>query len=170
MPRAVLAAIVAVIGLWPALAAAATKVAVFPIEVPDQIREGEFIPRPNTEDKPRIALATDELRRLLSAGGRYEVVDLTPLAAEVEKAQPLHKCNGCDIELAHKAGADVVVTGLVEKASDVLLNMSIEMRDVASGKVVRMGGTVIQGNTDDMWLRSVRWIVKNRLLNEEAAK
>lgn len=151
-------------------AGSVARVAVLPFEVPDVIREGEFLPRPNTQDVPKIATATAELRKLLGESGRYEVVDLTPLAADLKAAQPIHKCNGCDVDLAKKAGADIVVTGLVEKASDVLLNMSIEIKDVASGKPVRIGGTVIQGNTDDMWLRSVRWIVKNRLLNEAEPK
>lgn len=182
MPTRGLAAAISVVGavagaiiagascLTPAVAVAVPKVAVFPFEVPDVIREGEFLPRPNTQDQPRIALATSELRKLLAAGGRYDVIDLSPLAAELKAAQPLHKCNGCDMDLARKASADVVVTGLVEKASDVLLNMQIEMRDVASGKVIRTGGTVIQGNTEDMWLRSVRYLVKNRLLSEDAPK
>lgn len=170
MPKRASAVFAALVAAWPAMAHAGQRVAVFPLEVPDQIHEGEFLPRANKEDQPKIALATDELRRLIAAGGRYEVVDLAPIAADLKAAQPLHKCSGCDIELARKAGADVVVTGLVEKASDVLLNMQIQMRDVATGKVIRAGGTVIQGNTDDMWLRSVRWIAKNRLLDEDAPK
>lgn len=170
MPRRILAAMVVAAALVPAAASAAPKIVVFPLEVPDRIHEGEFLARPDAADQPRIAIATDELRRLIAATGRFEVVDLAPLAAELATAQPLHKCNGCDIELARKAGADVMVMGLVEKASDVLLNMSIEMRDVASGKPIRIGGTVIQGNTDDMWLRGVRWIAKNRLFNEDTNK
>lgn len=174
MPRPVAAIIAALIApavlLAPDAASAAPKVAIFPVEVPDVIREGEFLPRPNKDDAPRIALATAELRRLLAETQRFEVIDLAPLATELKAAQPLHKCNGCDIDLARKAGADVVVTALVEKASDVLLNMSIEMKDVPSGKLMRIGGTVIQGNTDEMWLRSVRWIAKNRLFNEDTAK
>ncbi len=156
--------------LQGAALAGPAKLAVFPLEVPDVIRDGEYLPRPNTEDQPRIAMATAELARLLGEGGRYEVVDLGPLAAELKAAQPLHKCNGCEMDLARKAGADLLVLGLVEKASDVLLNMSIEIKDVASGKPVRIGGTVIQGNTDDMWMRSVRYIVKNRLISQEGQK
>lgn len=169
MRRLALAVGMFVAGLSSA-SAGGIKVAVFPFEVPDVIREGEFLPRPNTADQPRIAMATDELRRVIGATGRYELIDLAPLAGDLKAAQPLHKCNGCDLELARKAGAAIVVTGVVEKASDVLMNMSIQMRDVATEKIVRTGGTVIQGNTDDMWLRSVRWIAKNRLFNEDTAK
>ena len=144
--------------LWGvAEAAPARKAAVFPFEVPDVIEQGEFLPKPSKEG-PKIALATDELRKLLAASGRYEVIDLAALATEIKAAQPLHKCNGCEADLAKKAGADVLVVGLVEKASDVLLNMTIEIRDVASGKAERVGSIVVQGNTDDMWLRSVRWL------------
>jgi hypothetical protein len=32
--------------------------------------------------------------------------------------------------------------------------------------VVRAGQVDIRGNNDEMWLRGVRWLVKNRLLTE----
>lgn len=148
-----------------AASAGARKAAVFAFEVPDVIELGEYLPKPSKEG-PKIAVATQELRKLLAAGG-LEVVDLTPLAAKIKDKQPLHKCNGCEVDLAKEAGAEVLVVGLVEKASDVLLNMTIEIRDVETNRMQRAGSIVVQGNTEEMWLRSVRWLVKNRLLAEE---
>jgi hypothetical protein len=34
--------------------------------------------------------------------------------------------------------------------------------------MVRAGSVVIQGNTDDAWMRGVRWIMKNRFAGEAA--
>lgn len=150
-------------------ACAAEKIAVFPLEVPDFIADGEYIPKPAKEG-PRAALATTELRSLVAGSGKYEVVDLGAHAAEIKEAQPLHKCNGCAIDLAKKFGARYALTGLVEKASDTLFNMSLELTDVEAGKVVRLGSTVLQGNTDDTWLRGVRWLMKNRIDPKDEGK
>lgn len=152
-----------------ASAAAAEKVAVFPIEVPDFIAEGEYIPKPAKEG-PRAAQATDELRLLMAKTGRYEVIDLAPHAAAVKDAQPIHKCNGCEVDLAKKLGARYVMTGLAEKASDTLFNISLRLVDVETGAPVRLGSTIVHGNTDDMWLRSVRYLMKNRIDPKDETK
>lgn len=162
--------VLAAIALFSAtIAHAAEKIVVFPLEVPDFIAEGEYIPKPAKEG-PRAGLATDELRSLIAATGQYEVVDLSPYAAELKEAQPLYKCNGCAVDLAKKYGARYAVMGLVEKASDTLLNMNLEVVDVVEGKVVQRGSTIIQGNTDDMWLRGVRWLMKNRIAPKDTPK
>ncbi len=57
----------------------------------------------------------------------------------------------------------MLYTGLVDKASDTLLNMRIMEIDVASGSIETRGNVVIQGNTDEAWLRGVRWLMKNKL-------
>ena len=57
----------------------------------------------------------------------------------------------------------MLYTGLVDKASETLLNMRIMEIDVATGQLKRAGNVVIQGNTDEAWLRGVRWLMKNKL-------
>jgi hypothetical protein len=46
--------------------------------------------------------------------------------------------------------------------------MRIMEIDVASGRLKRAGNVVIQGNTDESWLRGVRWLMKNKLPATEA--
>lgn len=149
--------------------AAADKIAVFPLEVPDFIAEGEYLPKPAKEG-PRAKLATDELTKLVAATGKYEVVDLNAFAADLKKAQPLYKCNGCAGDLAKTIGARYMMTGIVEKGSDTLFNMSLQLADVEADKVVALGSTIIQGNTDEMWLRGVRYLMKNRIDPKEEGK
>jgi hypothetical protein len=43
------------------------------------------------------------------------------------------------------------------------LSFKVEVSEVRSGKLLRGGQVDIRGNTDDMWLRGVRFLVKNRL-------
>ncbi|MCH9765106.1 MAG: DUF3280 domain-containing protein [Alphaproteobacteria bacterium] len=147
------------------LAEAAPKTAVFPFELsvpalhPDDLMFGTTI---KAEEQERLKIVTKELRALLAATGQYEVADLTPLEKDIEDAAPLHKCNGCETELAKKAGVELAVLPMLEKSSDTLLNMSIGVLDVASGRILKTAMVVIQGNTEESWIRAVRWLVKRK--------
>ena len=138
------------------------KAAIFDLELVDMSQEGERGER--ADQTARLALASAELRRLFSASGQFDVIDLAPHAARVRERSPLFKCNGCVEELAAAAGADIAVTGIVQKTSNLILSFAIEVKDARSGLPIRGGQVDIRGNTDDTWVRGVRWIVKNRLL------
>jgi hypothetical protein len=96
-------------------------------------------------------------------------LDPAPIAAEIEEKAPMHKCNGCEDDLAKKVGAEVAFIGTVRKASDVLFTVSVYIRDVASAKVIKQASSEIYGNTDAMWLRAVRYLVEKRLFAPERA-
>lgn len=158
--------IFAALVFW-AIAAAATepaKTAVFDIELIDTSQEAE---RGVREDQTqRLNLVSDELRKLLVASGQLQLVDLTTRRDEIRQKAPLHKCNGCADDLAKDLGADILVSGIVQKTSNLILSFAVVVKDLRSGKVIRSGQVDIRGNTDENWLRGIRWIVKNRLLSE----
>ena len=81
---------------------------------------------------------TRELRQLAARDGGYELVDLSGLAAETEKAAPLHKCGGCEVDIAHRAGAEIAITGTVRKVSNLILGFTIQVRDVSTGRLIRV--------------------------------
>ncbi len=58
------------------------------------------------------------------------------------------------------------MSGIIQKTSNLILSFAVVIKDVKTGKTIRGGQVDIRGNTDDTWLRGVRWIVKNRLLAE----
>jgi Protein of unknown function (DUF2380) len=145
-------------------AAEPPKAAVFDLELVDTSQEGERGER--ADQTARIALASAELRRLLADSGQLQLVDLTSRAARIQDKSPLSKCNGCVEDLAREAGADLAVSGIVQKTSNLILSFVVEVREVNSARRVRAGQVDIRGNTDETWLRGVRWIVKNRLLAE----
>ncbi|MGL4397066.1 MAG: DUF3280 domain-containing protein [Hyphomicrobium sp.] len=161
----------AIFGLWafsPAMAA--VKTAVFPFDIRDIEQESEVVPVPKEADQARLKLIADELRSLLAKDARYELVDLTPQAAEVEKASPFNKCDGCETPIAAAAGADIAVTGVVEKWSDALISIQLFVRDVKTGELKRAMSAESRGNTDELWLHAIRWIWRNRFTPEEQAK
>ncbi len=156
--------------LLPAAASATQKAVVFPFDLIDQQQQFEIGVMPkglDPEDKRRLQIITDELVRLLKEGGQYEIVDTAPIAKDIEDKSPMYRCNGCEDDLAKKAGAEVAFIGTVRKASDVLFTVSVYIRDVANEKVVRQGSSEIYGNTDKMWLRAVNYIVDRRLFAQK---
>jgi hypothetical protein len=155
--------------LMPAAAFAADKAIIFPFDLIDQTQQFELGIMPkeiDPEEKRRLGVITAELIKLIKESGRYEVVDSTPIAADIEEKSPMYKCNGCEDDLAKKAGASVAFIGTVRKASDVLFTVSVYIRDVAQEKVVKQASSEIYGNTDAMWLRAVHYLVEKRLFKE----
>jgi len=158
--------------LLPGAALAGQKAIIFPFDLIDQSQQFEIGLMPkeiDPEEKRRLAIITEELTKLIKQSGRYEVVDPAPIAAEIEEKAPMHKCNGCEDDLAKKVGAEVAFIGTVRKASDVLFTVSVYIRDVASAKVIKQASSEIYGNTDAMWLRAVRYLVEKRLFAPERA-
>ena len=156
----------------PGAALAGQKAIIFPFDLIDQSQQFEIGLMPkeiDPEEKRRLAIITEELTKLIKQSGRYEVVDPAPIAAEIEEKAPMHKCNGCEDDLAKKVGAEVAFIGTVRKASDVLFTVSVYIRDVASAKVTKQASSEIYGNTDAMWMRAVRYLVEKRLFAPERA-
>lgn len=163
-------ALALVIVLLPATAFAGPKAVIFPFDLIDQQQQFEIGLMPkgiDPEEKRRLGIITEELTKLIKESGRYEVVDSAPIAAEIEEKSPMYKCNGCEDDLAKKVGAEVAFIGTVRKASDVLFTVSIYVRDIAKGRVVKQGSSEIYGNTDAMWLRAVNYIVDRRLFKDK---
>ena len=96
----------------------------------------------------------------------YVVVDETPAAAKIEDAGYLHSCNGCEAKIARDLGAELAITGTVQKVSNLILNINLYVRDAATKKQLRAMSADIRGNTDRSWSRGVTYLVKNRLLKE----
>lgn len=156
-----------VVALWAALpgaAGAAEKAAVFPVELFDP--GASYGTRTRPVDARKLTLVTDELRSALRDKAGLEIVDTAPKADVVAKEGPLYKCNGCAADIAKSLGADLVVTGYVEKGSGQIFNLSVSIAEADTGKVVRGGQVTIRADTDDTWAHAMRWVVKNRLLAE----
>lgn len=145
--------------------AASPKTAVFDIEFSDTSLEGEMSGRAEAETK-RLELLTNRLREALAASGRYDLVDIAPVREEANAAN-LQACGGCERKFAGEVGAELSVTGVVQKVSNLILNINLYVRDVKSGKLVEGYSADIRSNTDDSWLRGLNWLLKNRLLVEK---
>lgn len=146
-----------------AVGAGKTRVAAFDFELYDTSLEGE-VRGENADEQRRLAAISDQFRKLLVESARYDVVDLAPVRGEIESAGMFRGCNGCDVKIARGLGAEVAMTGVVQKVSNLILNINIYVRDARSGDLLQGMSADIRGNTDESWARGVSWLVRNRLL------
>jgi len=172
--RAAWLVILAVLQLTPVSAGA--RVAIMPLDIADQTAERALTadpylvmstPKASADEQRRLALAGDEIARLLAERLGYEIVDVSGQAREIDQAAPFYKCDGCEVDIARKAGADLVVSGNIQKVTVMILNLNLMMRDVASGEVRAVHSAPLRDNSDDGWLRGVRKIIDERVAAEK---
>ncbi len=149
--------------IWSPARAEPLKVAVFDFELIDTSLQGELEGR-SAEETNRLALIGRQLRDGIAAKDAYSVVALTAAARErVAGAGYLYSCNGCEAGIARDLGADLALTGTVQKVSNLILNINLYFRDAMTGKRVKVVSVDIRGNTDQSWTRGVSYILRNRL-------
>jgi hypothetical protein len=140
----------------------ARSVAVFNFELLDTSVEGA-IRGARADEQERLARLSDQLRELLRDSCQFSLADLAPIASEAQ-ASNLQSCGGCDARLARHIGAELAITGTVQKVSNLILNMNIYIRDASSGAIIAAMSADMRGNTDESWTRTLNWLVRNRLL------
>jgi hypothetical protein len=131
------------------------------------ILDFELIDDPGTAgeaERQRLQKISDQLRREFAEKGVYKVVDNAPAAELIQKyrsAQALHACNGCELDIARKLGTDRVLTAWVQRVSDLILNLNIEIKDVKTGDAILKKSVDIRGNNDESWTRGVSYLVRD---------
>jgi Protein of unknown function (DUF2380) len=137
------------------------RVAVFDFELIDNSLDGSIYGTTDAE-KDRLQRTAEQLRKALEDSGRYELAGIGPVA-EAARGANLQACGGCDGDFAKQIGASFSITGTVQKVSNLILNISLYVRDVHSGNVIRSMSADMRGNTDESWARAMNWLIKNRL-------
>ncbi len=143
-------------------AASPPRVAIFDFELVDTSLEGS-INGPRADEQARLKRLGPQLRKKLSESGKFQVVDIAPVEKEA-LASNLQACGGCDVSMAKKLGADLSMTGTVQKVSNLILNINIYIHDVETGKLITSMSADFRGNTDESWSRALDYLIRNRLL------
>ena len=163
MARTGLAALLILLLSLPglALATAPPRTAVFDFEFFNSS------PMPNTpEEEARIKLLSQELRDQLEKSGKYTIVDIAPVAAEVAAGANIRQCNGCERDYAKKLGAKLAAYGWVQKVSNLILNINLVIEDVKTGKTLTLASVDIRGNTDESWSRGLKFLLDDRVFDK----
>lgn len=125
-------------------------------------------PEPTSDiEKQRLVMIGDTLTKMLVDSGRYEVVPLSDsLRQKIDRSARITGCNGCQIEWAREAGADLAAWGTVQKVSNLILNENAYMDDARSGTAYFSQSVDIRGNTDESWVRGMRYLLRYNLLEK----
>ena len=137
------------------------KTAVFNIGLDDTSLQGQE-QGPQAAQQERLRALDAQLRDALVKSGCCQIV---PLGAAAKQAPDFDawNCNGCDVDLARKAGATISVTGWVQKVSNLILNINVVARNISTGQVIAAGSVDIRGNTDESWSRGLAYLLRERL-------
>jgi hypothetical protein len=122
-----------------------------------------------TTDAERARLAAIEalFKQKLEASGRYAFVPLpASIAAKVAEGPMFGSCGGCEFHYGADAHADLVAWLVVQKVSDLILNINVYLADIATRKLTFVHSVDIRGNTDESWTRGMTYLIKNYLLAE----
>lgn len=138
------------------------KLAVFDFELLDTSLQGA-VNGPQKVEQERLMRASDQLRKELAESGKFQLLDIAPVNAAAHAAN-LQACGGCDVQLAQKLGADLYITGVVQKVSELILVMNIYLHHAHTGRIVTAMNADMRGNNDESWSRVTSYLVHNRLL------
>jgi hypothetical protein len=148
-------------GLLAGQAAAAEKIAVFDFEI---IRSNVIagVPEDREAEQKRLAMIGLRLRDHLQESGRFELVDIAPVAEKAANAN-LRACGNCADDFARKVGAAYSFTGTVQKVSELILNINVYVHEAATSRPVAVASVDLRGNTDESWRRGIDYLYKNVL-------
>ena len=89
---------------------------------------------------------------------------LSDAAAKIAAGPEIGACGGCEFGYGKEVGADIAAWIVVQKVSDLILNINVSMAAVPTGKLVFFHSVDIRGDTDESWTRGLTYLVKNYLL------
>jgi hypothetical protein len=138
------------------------KAAVFDFELFDTSLQGEM-KGPQVDEQRRLKDVSEQLRKGLADAGKFVILDIAPVNAAAH-ASNLQACGGCDVQFARELGADLAITGQVQKVSALILNMNVYLRDAHTGQLIKVMSADFRSNTDESWSRTMSYLLRNRLL------
>jgi hypothetical protein len=129
------------------------------------LNDHEDLEPTTSAERARIALIASLFKAKLEASGRYTFVSIPADAAGKIAAGPeVGACGGCEFGYGKELGADYAAWIVVQKVSDLILNINVYMADVATRKLAFVHSVDIRGDTDESWTRGITYLVKNYLL------
>lgn len=113
----------------------------------------------------RLRNATRQLREELAVRRLYVVIDPSPSQALQDGMRAsqafLYRCVDCAGRVGKRLGVDLVMTPWVQKVSELILNLNVQIYDVAGDRILFTKSVDLRGNDDRSWTRAVRYLVRD---------
>ena len=115
--------------------------------------------------KRRLAAAEQQLRQGLTERGLYRVADAGATQQVVDRLKTQHeylyRCPDCPQTIGQAAKTDLVVMGWVQKVSELILNINVEVHDPKANRVVLAKSVDLRGDNDESWNRGLRFMLRD---------
>jgi hypothetical protein len=122
-------------------------------------------PQLTGEHQTRLRMESGQLREQLRQSGLYTLVDTAPaqdlISTLASQQAYLHDCNGCDLDIGRRLGADQVLVTWVNRVSGLILTLTYEFHDVASGQIVGRKSYDFRGDNDSAWTHAIKYMVRD---------
>jgi hypothetical protein len=125
---------------------------------------------PTTDaERKRMEMVGAQFQSALAASGGYQFVPVPDdLKAEIARGQAVGHCGGCEADYGKKLGANRVAWIMVQKVSNLILNMNVYIAGVGEDKYSFVKSVDIRGNTDESWSRSLKYLLDNYLFEQKS--
>ncbi len=145
----------------PAGAAPPPKLAVLDLELSGDLGGPDF----TAEHEARLQTESARLRKDLEASQLYRLVDNAPAQAAIDhlktQQEYLHDCNGCDLDIGRQLHADLVMVAWVNRVSGLILTLTYELHDVATGQISARKSYDFRGDSDNTWNHAIDYMVRD---------
>lgn len=133
--------------------------------VPPDFLDEQHNPATADAQTRRLLEVHAAFQRELAARGLYRIVDFTAARELLDKLRSqqeyMHRCVDCAVQLGRQLGAELVMVTWVQKVSELILNVNVEIYEVASERSLLSKSVDIRGNDDVSWQRGVRYLVRD---------
>lgn len=122
-------------------------------------------PLTKAAQEARLRNATLQLQQELAQRQLYRMVDPAPsqeLQGKLRLQQEfLYRCDDCAEQVGRLLGVDLVMVTWVQKVSELILNLNVQIYDRKSQQVIFSKSVDMRGNNDESWTRAVRYLVRD---------
>ncbi|MGL4396221.1 MAG: DUF3280 domain-containing protein [Hyphomicrobium sp.] len=121
-------------------------------------------------ERARLRMLERMFSEQMASTGKFKFVPITDeLRARIAAGQPIGSCSGCEVDYGKSASADLVAWIIVQKVSNLILNLNVYIGDVQADKMTFIHSVDIRGNTDESWSRSLTYLMQNYYLPSQSA-
>jgi len=119
----------------------------------------------DAEQQARLKMIDGEFRVQIAQRGLSRLIDNAPHQAVIDRVRSgvefVYRCPHCLAEIGAGVGTQYVAAGWVQKVSNLILNVNIEIREVATNRVALVKSVDMRGNNDESWIRAIRFLVRD---------
>jgi hypothetical protein len=139
-------------------AAKTLTIAVLPFEIEDNSGE---LGSPGRHDA-MLTGVTKAVNKEIEKSGLYVVAPQNRVEEAIKARNPgtyLRNCNGCELDIAKRLGAERVMIGWIFKMSTLIGTLHIRIEDVATGRVVYQKDFDFRGDDARAWGHAAQYFV-----------